>query len=265
MHVGLGRRAAGRHRPAGGAACESGRRKPDPQPTARDGRRPWPGSQTARSGCRSRHAACGSSSDRGHPRARRTPRRRSGTGRMSSSRTEHASTRSRLGSEPFRSSAKRRRNRGNARANETIRSNLARSRRSRQRSWYRYCFRPASSIPVACRCPRGSVQIQTSRHAGGIARSRTRSSVSSSVMRSPRSSRYSNPRPRPRRRSPGPEQSDRRNRPRPAMVVTSSRRGPSQSRCSGRSRSSIYPVAAGGNGAGPGSVIGFSANARGSR
>lgn len=32
-----------------------------------------------------------------------------------------------------------------------------------------YCFRPRSSRPVACRWPRGSRQIQTSVHAGGMA------------------------------------------------------------------------------------------------
>ena len=66
--------------------------------------------------------------------------------------------------------------------------------------------------PVACRCPRGYGQIQTSFHAGGIPSSRMRSRSSGSSIRSPSSSRYSKPLPRPRRVIPGPEQSDRRSR-----------------------------------------------------
>ena len=47
-------------------------------------------------------------------------------------------------------------------------------------AWYRYCFRPAASIPVAWIRAPGLGEIQTSRHAGGIARARMRSSCSSS-------------------------------------------------------------------------------------
>ncbi|HEY1852966.1 MAG TPA: hypothetical protein VGG40_00135 [Solirubrobacterales bacterium] len=50
-------------------------------------------------------------------------------------------------------------------------------------------MRPAASIPVACRWPSGSGQIQTSFQAGGIASSRIRASVSSSSIRSPSASR----------------------------------------------------------------------------
>ena len=50
-------------------------------------------------------------------------------------------------------------------------------------------MRPAASTPVACRCPSGSGQIQTSSQAGGIASSRIRASVSSSSIRSPSASR----------------------------------------------------------------------------
>ncbi len=50
-------------------------------------------------------------------------------------------------------------------------------------SWYRYCLRPAESIPVAWRWPRGSGQIHTSAHAGGIASARIRSIARESAQR----------------------------------------------------------------------------------
>ena len=53
-------------------------------------------------------------------------------------------------------------------AKRTMSSNFSLSRRLRQPSWYRYCLRPAASVPVAWRWPRGSGQIQTSFHAGGM-------------------------------------------------------------------------------------------------
>jgi hypothetical protein len=102
-----------------------------------------------------------------------------------------------------------RRSRGSVRAKSSIFSNFCWSRRSRQRGWYRYCLRPAASIPVACRCPVRCRQIQTSVQAGGIASSRMRPRVSSEETRSPPASMYSKPRPRRRRVIPGCEQSTR--------------------------------------------------------
>src|SRR5690625_61748 len=67
-----------------------------------------------------------------------------------------------------------------------------------------YCFRPASSRPVAWICPRASEQIQTSRHAGGMTRLLMRSRVSSST-RDPSAARYEKPRPCRRRLIPGSE------------------------------------------------------------
>ena len=67
-------------------------------------------------------------------------------------------------------------------------------------------------MPVACRCPRGYGQIQTSSQAGGIPSSRMRSTTSGASIRVPSSSRYSKPLPRRRRVIPGPEQSERRSR-----------------------------------------------------
>ena len=98
---------------------------------------------------------------------------------------------------------------GQAAANASMRSNFSRSRRARHCSWYRYCLRPAESIPVAWRWPRGSGEIHTSAHAGGIASARIRSIVRESRSGAPVASRYSNPRPRPRLEIPGWEQSDR--------------------------------------------------------
>ena len=104
-----------------------------------------------------------------------------------------------------------RRSRGSASAKSSISSNFCWSRRVRQSAWYRYCLRPAASTPVAWRWPRGCMQIHTSSHAGGIASSRMRASVSSSSTRSPSASRNSKPRPRRRRVMPGSEQSTRLN------------------------------------------------------
>src|SRR3954447_8761811 len=61
-------------------------------------------------------------------------------------------------------------------------------------------------------CPNGSLQTQTSSQPGGMARARMRSSRSSSSIRSPSSSRYSNPLPRLLRAIPGVAQSIRRRR-----------------------------------------------------
>src|SRR5690625_5213240 len=67
-----------------------------------------------------------------------------------------------------------------------------------------YCFRPASSRPVAWICPRASEQIQTSRHAGGMTRLLMRSRVSSSTS-DPSAARYEKPRPCRRRLIHGSE------------------------------------------------------------
>ena len=51
----------------------------------------------------------------------------------------------------------------------------------RHRSWYRYCRRPAASVPMAWMWPRGSAQIHTSCQAGGITRALIRASVRGSL------------------------------------------------------------------------------------
>ena len=79
--------------------------------------------------------------------------------------------------------------RGASGRTSTMSSNLAWSRRARQAEWYRYCLRPRWSIPVAWMWPPGYGQIQTSSQAGGIASSRMRARISSSVTRSPSGSR----------------------------------------------------------------------------
>ena len=71
-------------------------------------------------------------------------------------------------------------------ANSSNRSNFSRSCRARNASLYRYCFRPATSMPVACSFAPGLGEIQTSCQAGGIARSRIRSSCSSPPIGRPR-------------------------------------------------------------------------------
>src|SRR5687768_15608619 len=58
-------------------------------------------------------------------------------------------------------------------------------------------------------CPMGCWQIQTSVHAGGMARALMRSRVARSVMRSPSQPTYMNPLPARRRTIPGDEQSTR--------------------------------------------------------
>src|SRR3954451_19467234 len=59
-------------------------------------------------------------------------------------------------------------------------------------------------------CPLVAVQIHTSVHAGGIARSLIRCNVAASVTRLPPASTYAKPRPRFTRRIPGSAQSTRR-------------------------------------------------------
>src|SRR3954464_7979888 len=59
-------------------------------------------------------------------------------------------------------------------------------------------------------CPLVAVQIHTSVHAGGIARSLIRCKVAASVTRLPPASTYAKPRPRFTRRMPGSAQSTRR-------------------------------------------------------
>src|SRR3954449_6485187 len=59
-------------------------------------------------------------------------------------------------------------------------------------------------------CPLVAVQIHTSVHAGGIARSLIRCNVAASVTRVPAASTYAKPRPRFTRRIPGSAQSTRR-------------------------------------------------------
>src|SRR3954467_14969509 len=59
-------------------------------------------------------------------------------------------------------------------------------------------------------CPFVAVQIHTSVHAGGIARSLIRCNVAASVTRLPPASTYAKPRPRFTRRIPGSAQSTRR-------------------------------------------------------
>ncbi len=64
-------------------------------------------------------------------------------------------------------------------------SNFSLSLLSRHLSWYRYCLRPLASMPMAWMWPMGCGEIHTSVHAGGMARSRIRASVSGSVTRLP--------------------------------------------------------------------------------
>ena len=73
-------------------------------------------------------------------------------------------------------------------ANCSTRACLALSRSSRQAGWYRYCRRPASSVPTAWRWPFGRGQIHTSVHAGGIVKALQRA-TSSAPSGSPVSSR----------------------------------------------------------------------------
>ena len=69
---------------------------------------------------------------------------------------------------------------GSAPANRLIRSYFVSSRAARHFGWYRLCFRPRASRPVACRCPFGHGEIHTCSHAGGITSDLIRPSVSSS-------------------------------------------------------------------------------------
>jgi hypothetical protein len=70
----------------------------------------------------------------------------------------------------------------------------------------------AASVPDRLDVAERYGQIQTSFQAGGMTSSRMRSSTSSSSIRSPFSSRYSNPRPRAAPEDPGLAQSLRRRR-----------------------------------------------------
>src|SRR5215217_7790300 len=85
-----------------------------------------------------------------------------------------------------------------------MRSNFIASRRERHASWYRYCRRPAASVPTPWMCPFASGQIQTSFHAGGIASESMRARISGSRTALPDASTYVKPRPRRRRAIPGP-------------------------------------------------------------
>ena len=87
-------------------------------------------------------------------------------------------------------------------AKAIIRSNLSASRRARQTSWYRYCRRPAASVPTACTWPFGSGQIHTSVHAGGIASARMRSRISGSRTGRPSAVHVREPSPAAAGRSP---------------------------------------------------------------
>ena len=203
-----------------GAGSRSARTTPGRRSPAAAARRPWRGSRTRwRPACTVTCSRCSvaspsppSSSAYSSLPIRNTP--------TSSRRTAHASTRSRVGSGSVelcrRSAVAGGAGRGRSRASS---SNFARSRCSRHLAWYRYCLRPAASMPVACRWPIGSGQIHTSFQAGGIASVRTRSRISESSIGAPSSSTYENPRPRRTRRSPGPAQSERRRRRLCASVV----------------------------------------------
>src|SRR5690606_41516014 len=56
--------------------------------------------------------------------------------------------------------------------------------------WYLYCFRLLRSMPVACKCPWGDAQIQTSRQAGGSSSERIRASICELVIGWSSLSRY---------------------------------------------------------------------------
>src|SRR5690606_12152328 len=56
--------------------------------------------------------------------------------------------------------------------------------------WYLYCFLLLSSMPVACKCPLGDAQIQTSRQAGGSTSERIRASICELVIGWSSLSRY---------------------------------------------------------------------------
>src|ERR1041385_7066263 len=85
-----------------------------------------------------------------------------------------------------------RRRSGSFSAKRISSSYFAASCRARHDGWYRYCFRPALSMPTAWSFARGPGAIRTSFQAGGIASASRRSTTSGSRMRSPLASKYWN-------------------------------------------------------------------------
>jgi len=78
---------------------------------------------------------------------------------------------------------------GNRFARRSVRSYFSSARSCCHRWWYRYCLRPAASVPTAWMWPLGYGQIQTLFQAGGMTSSSMRDKVSGSVAGVPSASR----------------------------------------------------------------------------